>query len=125
MRIYFGKYRGERIEDVPDSYLVWLIEKATRIDDWLREAAVRELIARDMRHRTEQRRPDFRAELPPVSPAILAEIVAAGRRSLAFASHPDRGGDLARMQAVNVGADWLEQQLQRLMEHGRHEDRAA
>lgn len=49
MTIPFGKYRGERVEDVPLSYLAWCVEKLDRVDpallrairaarDWLRTA---------------------------------------------------------------------------------------
>jgi hypothetical protein len=120
MQLNFGKYRGERLEDIPTSYLQWLATKSTNVDKSIRDAAVRELIVRDVMPRTERRRsqetkPSKLPDLPPVPLTMLSEIVAAGRRSLAFNSHPDRGGDQDRMKAINIGADWLERYVAQIM----------
>jgi len=40
----FGKkYKNELIEDVPDDYLIWVLENCSNIDDFLRDRIKKEL----------------------------------------------------------------------------------
>lgn len=43
-----------------------------------------------------------------VNTSDCKEVIAAGRKALARKYHPDTGGDVKRMQALNSCADWLE-----------------
>jgi hypothetical protein len=105
----FGKHRGERIDELPDEYVTWLLTIELR--EPLRSAVYREAEYRGLLGADD--RGDERAEreapprLPAPDPEIVAEIVGAARRSLALRHHPDTGGDPYRMQAVNVACDWI------------------
>ena len=48
MKIPFGKYEGEDIEDIPHSYLLWLERECT--NDTVREAAENEVRRRIDNH---------------------------------------------------------------------------
>jgi hypothetical protein len=39
--------------------------------------------------------------------AVVQALVEAGFRQLAFAHHPDRGGDPDRMKQLNCARDWV------------------
>lgn len=47
------------------------------------------------------------------APEVVDEIVGAGLRTLARRHHPDVGGDVEHMQALNHAADWLRAQAPR------------
>jgi hypothetical protein len=102
----FGKYSGERLEDVPLSYLAWLFEEG-RID-----AALRRAIRAEIANRigtTLDSWPQSRRPLPP-SPEIaetVNDLIVAGYRQLALRRHPDRGGDHQLMIAATSARDWL------------------
>ena len=100
----FGKFKGTRLADVPLDYLEWLAGRE------LREplcSAVREELRRRGGSSPRGRgvHLDFR---------IAAEIVEAGRRSLARHHHPDAGGSATVMQSVNATADVMLAQLRGL-----------
>jgi preprotein translocase subunit Sec63 len=84
MKMPFGKYKGEWVEDLPESYLLWLIENVS-----LREplrAAVWEALE------GQGPEPDF---LP--QPQTVKSIY----RRLSLKYHPDRGGSTEAQQALN------------------------
>lgn len=43
----FGKYKGQPVSEIPDSYLVWLSERPD-LDDWLMAAVKSELETRGL-----------------------------------------------------------------------------
>ena len=104
-RMPFGKYRGMVLEELPDSYFLWLVTLDLR--EPLASAVSREAARRGMRG---SRRP----ELPLVDRDVAEELVGAGVRSLARKYHPDAGGRHETMTAVNVAAEWLRRQLRGL-----------
>jgi len=100
MRIRFGKYRGELIEDLPLDYLFWMSEKME--SGFWREVANEEIERRRnaRRQRTEQPiRLDFNG--------MVKEIVEAGYKALARKFHPDMGGDLQKIQQLNATMEKL------------------
>jgi hypothetical protein len=101
MNMPFGRYKGLPLEELPDDYLAWL---AGRADLWepLRHAV-------DTEQAQRLGRADF--QIHTADRQIAKRIVEAGRRSLAKAEHPDRGGDVLVMQRVNMVADLLLEQL--------------
>ena len=114
----FGKHRGFPLAAIDDNYLQWLLGRPD-LHDWLRHAVERELADRRRSRRVhaapdaEQRAGEARRGALPetrdVDKAVALEIITRGYRVLSLETHPDRGGDLARMQAVTVAARWLRQ----------------
>jgi hypothetical protein len=91
MELPWGKYRGDDVEDVPTSYLVWLLENAENLRPALREAICAEVAERlDL---------DVAARVVIVLEMVPApllktaeELIEAGKRVLALRRHPDVGG---------------------------------
>lgn len=116
----FGKFRGEPLEKIPEGYLRWLLTDCNSLEDDLRVAIERKLRGQDA-HGSQsgergagagQERVGPDTGLPTaVDRAVAAEIIAAGRRALALAHHPDRGGDAERMMRINATADYLTARL--------------
>ena len=105
-RLPFGKHCGERITDVPASYLRWL-HRQPWLDDDLAADVSAELHRRAAGG--DDRRPA--AHLIVMPPAEIADTVAAivktGFRRLALDRHPDRGGDHGDMVQLNRAFGWL------------------
>ncbi len=135
-RMPFGKYKDQPIENVPQSYLDWLLDQDTLFDltrEMLeREVArreedsevaraqryrdIREEVLREVRGSTEA--PPHVGRLPAMTreeQAMGKELVRAGVRALARTHHPDHGGRVAVMQAINLVAErlrrWLDHSL--------------
>jgi Putative quorum-sensing-regulated virulence factor len=94
----FGKYRNVDTTDLPEHYLVWLL-------DWppLRDP-LRSVVEDELR-----RREGLRARQPvKIDVALADQIVRAGVRQLAKQIHPDiAGGDNDAMMKVNATADLI------------------
>lgn len=125
VRMPFGRHRGAYLEDLPESYLIWLLGRTLRepLHSAVRAEAQRrredeEDTHRDYRER-HQREYQYHQPRPPrgPSPALtdVDEIISTGRRVLATKYHPDRGGNLPKMQAINACADWLLQRAKELL----------
>src|SRR5262245_31996949 len=102
MRMPFGKYRNVDTADLPEHYLVWLL-------DWppLRDP-LRSVVENELR-----RREGLRARAPvKIDGALADQIVRAGVRQLAKAVHPDAGGDEDQMTRINVTADLIRELVQ-------------
>ena len=89
MRMPFGKYKGRELRDVPDSYLLWLLDNCEDISPTLREAIERHL--------------DGGNRNLPVEKALVDQWY--GRLAREF--HPDCGGSHDAMKAVNRAKDLL------------------
>lgn len=124
MTLTFGKFSGEEVSDLPESYLTWIIwsmDTDSGYKQALRAEALAEMVKR-MEATLAQTSETPAANAPhfstprrgKVNAEVCAEIVSAGRKSLSMKYHPDRGGCLERMQDVNVNADYLETELRRL-----------
>jgi hypothetical protein len=112
----FGKYKGCRVEDLPDQYLSDLLEFDLR--EPLRSAVNREIDARFYGHPREPEQPAAAAagsiELRADEVSLARRIFDAGFRSLARTAHPDVGGDAAEMRALNALAESIRDQLRAL-----------
>jgi hypothetical protein len=99
-RMPWGKYRHQRICDLPNYYLVWLVDHSgvqwRRQDLWF--AAGAELKKR------------FR-NFPPAAAGLNTTQVGEIRRRFALEHHPDRGGDEAVMRGINLALDEIEKAL--------------
>lgn len=105
MRMPWGKHAGQRLEDIPIGYLVWLVNECD-LKDALRNAVEKEL-----------RRRQFDQSGDPVPPnakptSISTEIVNTWHRRMAVKFHPDKGGSHEAMKAVNFGRDLLVQLME-------------
>ncbi len=101
----WGKHRGEDLEDVPESYLLWVLDHADNASQTLREA-IRGILG--LPPQSPQNGDGARAPPGWVSPDHVRESIASWYRSLALRFHPDRGGTTEAMQAVNEGHDLLQ-----------------
>jgi hypothetical protein len=94
-RLDFGKYRGYRLDQVPRSYLEWMIRECRCASPWLRKQA-EALLAEETR--------DAEQSVPAVSwPSLIRDWY----RGLAMEFHPDRGGSVEAMRAINEAHDRL------------------
>jgi hypothetical protein len=109
----FGRYRDWLLEDLPRSYLAWLLtidlREPLRSDVW-EEAHRRGVDAQDgrRRHTDTDREPHIDGDhryVPDV--ALVEELVGAGLKVLARRHHPDVGGNHDTMVAITAAADWL------------------
>jgi hypothetical protein len=88
---------------VPSAYLRWCLAECQCLHDWLRREIQAELKSRfDSPRRGQSGRP----ALPD-----LSSIVARWHHEMALRFHPDRGGTVEAMQAVNHAADRLKELL--------------
>lgn len=103
----FGKYRGEQLDELPLSYLAWLIDECE-----LRDGDLRDALWQEWRRRTSPPAPSPRRSCPV--PKMAEELIGAGLRTLARRYHPDAGGTHDQMIAVSATADWLRAQVRGL-----------
>ena len=129
MQMPFGKYVGQELADIPLDYLRWLLRTVHLRSDALREEA-EELTGMEAsapaeeasdpwtrRASSGQRRPPSQPWAPPPPPppsfdadGFVFDVITAvnkWRRKQAWQHHPDRGGDLRVMQAINGAGDDL------------------
>lgn len=109
-RMLFGKYRGQLLVELPDSYLRWLVS----LDD-LREPLRSHVHAEWTRRESEDAGHTTTRPAACPDPTISAELISAGLHSLALQHHPDRGGNPEKMVVINGCADWLRRQLRSLV----------
>lgn len=111
MRMPFGKHSGKLVDEIPTSYLRWVLANIADLDANLHDTIKREVQDRAYGHRREPRR-DARREAyrePTSNPRRDAERVQSRivdavqrcRRKLAAVLHPDRGGSTELMQTTN------------------------
>jgi hypothetical protein len=96
MTMPFGKHKGEELEDIPVGYLEWVLENCTNIKPWLRDA-ICEVLGIDA--------PTSRPRAP--SPKMPDGIVGRWYSELVKRWHPDRGGSVEAMQAINDAKELL------------------
>lgn len=91
----FGRYQGDRLEDIPTDYLRWVSTIA--YEGWLKDAVEKELSSRQVE-------PVY---APTDIKEFALEIVGRGIRSCATKYHPDVGGDAEKMKTINEAGVWL------------------
>src|SRR4051812_27713338 len=94
----FGKYAGRCLEDLPDSYLAWLLSIDLR--GGLRFAVAEEWERRHHRYADPPDPPTDRhlVALEPDQVVLARDLIQAGYRTLARQVHPDTGGSHEQMQ---------------------------
>lgn len=103
-RMPWGKYKGDRIDEVPLGYLAWLLEEGRSLEPTF-ERHVRVEVASRLGLSSER---TARPALPaPHIADAAAEMVSLGFRALAKRAHPDQGGSHHAMLAANEARDWL------------------
>ena len=98
MVLWFGKYRGYQLENVPESYLCWMANNMER-------QSLRDLAQGELDRRAAERR--HKLPLFIGFDAITRELIEAGYRALAKKCHPDCGGDVGKMQQLNAAMERL------------------
>jgi hypothetical protein len=109
----FGKYAGQRLDEVPTDYLLWALgEIGPRLDR--HGLGLHQAIIDEVRRRDGQTDPDTNAWDAGVCgtlPARMQPLIARWYRNLVLRWHPDRGGSTQAMQAVNDAHDRLRQMV--------------
>jgi hypothetical protein len=95
----FGRHRGQRISEIPTSYLRWVLREVRDLDPDLRDA-IEEVV------RGAARGGGRRAE-PTTDVAVPNTAVKCWYRALAMKYHPDRGGTHEAMLAVGEAYETL------------------
>jgi hypothetical protein len=97
MRMTFGKHKGQLVSALPTGYLLWLLREVHDLSPWLRAHAEQTLRDRGQQHRQHQQ--------PPAQKVLaLADVRGLVKRwfsGLALRWHPDRGGHVEAMKALN------------------------
>ena len=101
MRMAFGKFKGQRIEDLPNDYL-----------EWLASIELRGALKGEVPAGAGQAHPS-QWHAGKANPKMVDEIITAGLHTLSLRYHPDiKGG--SQMIEVNSAADWLRMQVRAL-----------
>jgi hypothetical protein len=88
LRMPFGRHKGKFLDEIPASYLRWVLRECDNITPGLRRAIEAAI--------------DYEEFTPePPRPGDLAGVVRDWYRDLALTYHPDKGGSVAAMQVVN------------------------
>jgi hypothetical protein len=89
MIITFGKHKGKRLDEVPQSYLRWLLAECSSVSPAMRDEITKLLGDK------------------PNTTGLVPQFVGDWYRQLAREFHPDKGGSHEAMKAVNRGRDLL------------------
>jgi len=108
MRIDFGKHAGEDLEDIPSSYLGWVLKNVTDLNPWLRRGIEAELNRRVGEHAGPSTR---QASGNVIALVDLRGIIGRWFSDLSRRHHPDRGGNHERMLALNDAHEELKRCL--------------
>jgi uncharacterized protein (DUF3820 family) len=88
-KLTFGKYQGYELEDVPEEYIQWVIDRnKTQLEDYEREL-------------------DRRARVGQSTETMIHKIVTEGFRALSKKYHPDAGGSDKLMHELGASKDFL------------------
>jgi hypothetical protein len=102
MRMPWGKYRGTLLEDIPDSYLEWVLFGADYAQPYLK-SAIRAELERRADPSSARRHDAEEAALP-----VVRNVIKNWYREMALRFHPDRTLDNgAAMKAINHGYERL------------------
>lgn len=99
MNMPFGKYKGQPVSQIPESYLSWVLQNCTNLESKLRQEIEWYLNLKTY----DRKQPSPSADLPGV--------ITQWHRQLAADFHPDRGGSVEAMQAINEAYDRLKKVL--------------
>lgn len=110
MKMPFGKYKGDDLDDILDDYLQWVLDNCDIESETL-------LRAIEIRMGLRARSGPTRSPPPPPPPppssggsgVTIEKVIRAWHRQMALKYHPDRGGSHEVMLAINEGAELLKQ----------------
>jgi hypothetical protein len=105
----FGKYRGQPIDAIPPSYLRWVLREVRNLAPALRRE-IEQVLAEVDGYRPGPSQPP---PSPPPPPVPWDGILRNWYRGLALDYHPDRGGSVEAMQAINEAHDRLRKMVGR------------
>ena len=92
MKMSFGKYKGWPLDQVPKEYLFWALDNCKTLSPFLRQE-----IENTLR--------DEGTDMQPA--AQLHGILRQWHREMVMKFHPDRGGNVEAMKAINIGVERL------------------
>jgi hypothetical protein len=103
MVLPFGKFKGHDLAAVPNDYILFLLSIP------LRSPALRQAVKASARDRglVEEPEPSAPRAWSRETAEAALELVALGYRQAARRHHPDHGGDVRAMQAVNAAREVL------------------
>jgi putative quorum-sensing-regulated virulence factor len=93
--IGFGKYAKTPLADVPEGYLLWLLDQQGKLCETIQEELAR------------------RERAAEASMSWIERIISVGYRELSKRHHPDAGGTNAEMQGVNSAYEVLRAGIER------------
>jgi hypothetical protein len=94
----FGRHKGQPLSEIPSDYLVWILEHANNAKPYLRKAIEREMARREH---------DDNGKQHTASGNLTNGIIRTWFRELCLKFHPDRGGHVEAMKAINHAHDRL------------------
>jgi hypothetical protein len=103
----FGKYRGRFLSDVPSDYLAWVLRECRAASPWL-IAAVRE----ELESRVHTYEHDRNGSDGDAADGLDEGKIRTWWRGLVRDFHPDRGGSVEAMQALNEAHERLKKVLE-------------
>jgi|SRR5580700_5466661 hypothetical protein len=95
MRLRFGKYKGRKFDEVPESYLYWLLNVSRELI-----AELEEELDVDPAPTNGHRHSASPNDLPP----LTKELVETGFRALSKRYHPDLNGGRPNEKMVELNA---------------------
>lgn len=117
MDMPFGKHKGTPLEDVPEDYLVWVLDNCERISPTLRRA-IQQVLGLEVDEPQPRPPPGTTfnsggSSGVPLSRvrAMVLEAVRKWHRTHAMRNHPDRGGRVEVAQAINAAGDELTREI--------------
>lgn len=96
MKLMFGKHKGKELSDVPEDYLIWILQNLTHLNPSVRQAIERHLL-------NFKPKPDPEPKPAPNLGEMFSSIAKDWYRQMAKRHHPDQGGDERSMIVVNDG----------------------
>jgi hypothetical protein len=105
----FGKHKGKSLEDIPASYLCWVLRECESAERWLKEAIIDDLRGRGVSANCWA---GGRGQEPSSATSAgglvsWEPVVAKWYREMTLTFHPDRGGSHEAMVAVSQAHDRL------------------
>jgi hypothetical protein len=100
----FGKFRGQRVCDLPSDYLQWVLGNCANMNPGLRLDVRAELLGRGYLDPAEE-------VSAAAGPALTVGLLKRWHREMVLKYHPDRGGSNEAMAAINDGHKRLRQMV--------------
>ena len=100
----FGKWKGHTLNDIPEEYLIWVLDNVETLSPFLRDEIERHLRGEDDEYARGYSE-GFRAgragreSMPRLD--HVKQAVQRWHRETSLRFHPDRGGDARIMRVVN------------------------